>query len=84
MRMTLFVAGFWRSAKEDDLKDLFRRYGLVESVKIWRDWETGEAKGWGFVEMKEDWEAERAIQELDGSWWCGSKLTVQKARKQKN
>lgn len=81
--MKLFVANFYDDTTEEDLGRLFGRYGNVTSVRIWIDFETGKSKGFGLVELEDDWDAERAIERLDGKRWHGMNLTVCKARTQK-
>ena len=78
--MNLFVANFYEDITEEDLERLFGRYGEVVAARIWIDFETGRSKGFGFVELKDDWDAERAIERLDGKRWHGTHLTVCKAR----
>jgi RNA recognition motif-containing protein len=64
---------------EDDLELLFMRY-RPEWVQIWCDMKTGESKGFGFVEIPDDWNAERAMNELNWSEYRGKRLKVSKAR----
>ena len=52
-------------------------------MRIWIAFETGRSKGFGLVEMKDDWDAERAIEKLDGRRWHGMCLTACKARNQR-
>jgi RNA recognition motif-containing protein len=81
--MNLFVANFDEDVTEGDLDELFRDYGKVTNARICTDFETGKSRGFGFVEMKGVWEAERAIEELDGKRWRGKYLKVSEARNQK-
>lgn len=78
--MKLFVANFDEDMTEEDLEEIFRDYGKVNSVKIWIDFDSGKSKGFGFVEMPDDYEAETAIDRLDGTRWRGRRLKVAKAR----
>ena len=80
--MKLFVANFYDDITEEDLERLFGRYGTVAGARIWIDFETGKSKGFGFVELEDDWDSERAIEKLDGKRWHGMNLTVCKARNQ--
>ena len=80
--MKLFVANFDGQTDETDLEVLFSNYGTVENVTIWLNSRTGEAEGWGFVEIAEEDDAERAIEKLDGRWWNRRRLKVSKARNQ--
>ena len=64
---------------EDTLKTAFGQYGAVDSVKIIIDRETNKSKGFGFVEMKNDTEAQAAIDDLDGVTIDGREVVVKKA-----
>jgi RNA recognition motif-containing protein len=72
--MVLFVANFDKQTDEDDLQTLFRNYGTVIDVNMFRDRETDEPLGYAFVEIPNDRDAERAIERLNGRWWNGRKL----------
>ncbi|HRD55872.1 MAG TPA: RNA-binding protein [Parachlamydiaceae bacterium] len=61
----LFIGNLSWKANEDTLKPLFEQYGNVVSIKIIVDQYTGKSKGFGFVEMETDDEAEKAIQGLN-------------------
>ena len=65
---------------EADLQELFRRAGTVETVKVMRDMATGRARGFAFVEMGSDEEAQKAITELNDFQLGGRGLTVNEAR----
>ena len=65
--MKLFVANFPFRFTEDDLTELFATFGKVDSVTITTDKETGRSKGYGFVEMPDDYRAVVALKCLDGS-----------------
>ena len=78
--MVLFVANFDKQTDEDDLQTKFRKYAEVTTVTICRDRETEESLGYGFVEIPDDWDAERAIRHLNGRWWKGRRLKVSKKR----
>jgi RNA recognition motif-containing protein len=62
----IFVGNLSWKASEETLKPLFEAFGTVVSIKIIRDQYTGKSKGFGFVEMESDEEAEKCIQELNG------------------
>jgi len=74
--MTIFVGNMPWAMTEEDLHQLFKRYGLVASVRIATDHTTGRARGFGFVEMPDDAEAEAAIAGLHGTMFEGRPLTV--------
>jgi RNA recognition motif-containing protein len=78
--MNLFVTNIDRSVSEDALKALFAEFGQVSSVKIIIDKQTGESKGFGFVEMPNDSQAMDAIKKLTNAEFFGRKLLVSKAR----
>ena len=78
--MTIFVGNMPWAMTEEDLHQLFKRYGLVASVRIATDRTTGRSRGFGFVEMPDDGEAEAAIAGLNGTTLEGRPLTVNEAR----
>ena len=80
MGRKLYVGNFPYETGEADLQDLFARAGNVESVKVMRDMATGRARGFAFVEMSTDEEAQKAITELNDYQLGGRGLTVNEAR----
>lgn len=78
--MNLFVTNISRTVKEDALRALFSEFGQVSSVKIVGDKYTGESKGFGFVEMENDTQAQDAIRKLTNAEFFGKRLVVSKAR----
>jgi len=76
----IFVGNLSFGATEDTVRSLFEQYGTVERVSIVTDRDTGRAKGFGFVEMSGDAEAERAISSLNGQELDGRNLTINEAR----
>ena len=78
--MNIFVAKLSGTTTGDDLLELFREYGEVISAKVVFDRETGNSKRFGFVEMANDNEAHKAINELNDSEFNNSKIVVKKAR----
>jgi len=80
MGRRLYVGNLPYSATEDQLTELFSRAGKVESVRVMRDMATGRARGFAFVEMSTDAEAQRAITELNNYQVGGRGLTVNEAR----
>lgn len=76
----IFVGNLSFGATEDAVRALFEQYGAVERVSIVTDRDTGRAKGFGFVEMSGDAEAERAISSLNGQELDGRNLTINEAR----
>ena len=80
MGKRLYVGGLPYSTTEDSLKDGFSQAGTVESVKVITDKMTGRSKGFGFVEMATDEEAQAAIELYDGKEFEGRTITVNEAR----
>lgn len=76
----IFVGNLSFGVTEDAVRSLFEQYGAVERVSIVTDRDTGRAKGFGFVEMTGDAEAERAINSLNGQELDGRNLTINEAR----
>ena len=67
MSVRLFVGGLSFTTSTDGLRDAFARFGPVQSAAVMTDRETGRSRGFGFVEMASEEEAERAISGLNGS-----------------
>ena len=78
--MNIFVAKLSYNTDEHTLRDQFEQYGQVDSVKIIMDRETQRSKGFGFVEMDNDDEANAAIEGLDGIELDGRTIVVKEAR----
>ena len=82
-QMNIYVGNLSYDAGEDDLRKLFEEYGSVESVNVITDRMTNRSKGFGFIEMNDDDEAKKAIEELDGKEHLGRDLKVNVARPRK-
>jgi RNA recognition motif-containing protein len=80
MGRKLYVGNFPYETGETELQELFARSGTVETVKVMRDMATGRARGFAFVEMSTDDEAQKAITELNDYQLGGRGLTVNEAR----
>lgn len=78
--MKLYVGNLSYSSTEDDLRRAFEAFGNVETVDVIKDRYTGESKGFGFVEMTDRSEAQKAIEGLNGSDMNGRTITVNEAR----
>jgi RNA recognition motif-containing protein len=78
--MNIFVAKLSSSTTSDDLKTLFEEYGEVTSANVISDRMTGHSKKFGFVEMKNDDEANKAIKELDLCEYDHAEIVVKQAR----
>ena len=76
----IFVGNLNFGATEEAVRSLFESYGTVERVSIVTDRDTGQARGFGFVEMSANAEADRAIAELNGKELDGRALNVNEAR----
>ena len=80
MTKNLYVGNLATEATEQELRDLFSQAGEISELKIISDMNTGESRGFGFVEMANNEEADAAIQGLDGSAQDGRSLKVNEAR----
>lgn len=80
MGKRLFVGGLSYSATSDQLKDLFSQVGTVVSANVIMDKYSGQGKGFGFVEMTTEEEAQKAIDTLNGTELEGRKIAVNEAR----
>jgi cold-inducible RNA-binding protein len=79
MSVRLFVGGLSFSTSTDGLREAFARFGPVQSAAVMTDRETGRSRGFGFVEMGTDQEAEKAISGLNGSSLDGRMIRVDRA-----
>jgi RNA recognition motif-containing protein len=79
MSVRLFVGGLSFSTSTEGLREAFARFGPVQSAAVMTDRETGRSRGFGFVEMANDQEAERAISSLNGSSLDGRMIRVDRA-----
>jgi cold-inducible RNA-binding protein len=76
----IFVGNLSFNTSEDELRQVFEAYGQVERVSILTDRETGRSRGFGFVEMANSEEGEKAIAGLNGSQIGGRTINVNEAR----
>jgi RNA recognition motif-containing protein len=79
MNRKLYVGNLPFSSTEEDLRELFERYGPIQSVQIITDRETGRSRGFAFVEMQDAASASKAIEALDGRDFGGRNLRVNEA-----
>ncbi len=80
MSKRLFVGGFPYSITSPQLEEMFSKIGKVVSANVITDRSTGQSKGFGFVEMENDKEADEAIEKLNNTELEGRKITVNVAR----
>lgn len=82
--MAIYVGNLSYEVTQDDLRGVFAEYGNVARVYLPTDRETGRMRGFGFVEMTNDAEEDKAIETLDGAEWMGRNIKVNKARPREN
>ena len=80
MGKKLYVGNLAYTVTDGDLEQMFAAHGTVQSAQVIMDRDTGRSKGFGFVEMGSDAEAQTAIQEMNGKEFGGRSLTVNEAR----
>ena len=78
--MNIYVGNLAYATTDEELKALFGEYGPVKNVNIIKDRESGNSKGFGFVEMESAEDAQKAISAIDGSEVGGRNLKVNEAR----
>ena len=79
--MNIFVGNLNYAVSEDDLKSIFEEFGELSSVKVIKDRFTSRSKGFGFVEMDNDEEAKKAIEQLNGTEVEGRDIVVNESIK---
>lgn len=79
-KMNIYIGNISRESSEDEIRTLFEEYGKVENINLIRDNYTKMLKGFGFIDMPENDEAEKAIKSLDGQMFNGRPLTVNVAK----
>ncbi len=83
MSVNIYAGNLPYTLTEQSLREIFEKHGQVNAVKIVIDRTTGNSKGFGFVEMMQSNEAEKAIQILNGFEVCGRNIRVNFAKPQK-
>jgi RNA recognition motif-containing protein len=81
--MTLYVGNIPYAVKEEELKEIFQEFGTVTSIKIITDKYTGRSKGFGFIEMENDEQEEKCVQECNRKEIHERNLVVAKAHSKK-
>ena len=77
--MNLYIGNLNYNVKESDLRNVMEEYGAVASVKLITDRETRRSKGFAFIEMPDDTEANNAIKQLNGAEYVGRSMVVKEA-----
>jgi RNA recognition motif-containing protein len=78
--MNIYVGNLSRQAGETEVRALFSQFGEVKAVKMIKDQETGETRGFAFVEMIDSQAGKQAVQELDSSMFQNRRLKVNEAK----
>ena len=78
--MNIYISGLSYNINDADLNELFTEYGEVSSAKVISDKETGRSRGFGFVEMPNEEEGQKAIDELNGAEYDSKVIAVSVAR----
>lgn len=78
--MNIYIANLSYAVSDADLKELFSEYGEISSAKVITDRETGRSRGFGFVEMADDAQGQKAIDELNQAEYDGKVISVTVAR----
>lgn len=84
MSMKLYVGGLAYSVTDKELEELFAEHGAVVSAVVIKDRDSGQSKGFGFVEMADEKEAQEAIKTLNGKDLSGRSIVVNEARPQED
>jgi cold-inducible RNA-binding protein len=84
MAMKLYVGGLAYSVTDQELEALFAEFGQVVSATVIKDRDSGQSKGFGFVEMTDLKEAQEAMNQLNGKEVSGRKIMVNQARPQED
>jgi cold-inducible RNA-binding protein len=84
MAMKLYVGGLAYSVTDKELEELFAEHGKVVSAVVIKDRDSGQSKGFGFVEMEDEKEGQTALKELSGKELSGRAIVVNQARPQED
>ena len=74
--MNIYISNLSYDVNDSDLRELFEEYGEVSSAKVIMDRETGKSRGFGFVEMSDDAQGQKAIDELNQAEYDGKVINV--------
>ena len=83
MSNKVYVGNMSYSTTSDNVKELFEKFGKITSVKLITDFNTGQSKGFAFVEMETETDAQNAIKSLNGMEVNGRQIVVSEAREKK-
>ena len=78
--MNIYISGLSYNVNDTDLNELFKEYGEVSSARVITDRDTGRSRGFGFVEMPNEEEGQKAIEELNGAEYDSKVIAVSIAR----
>ena len=78
--MNLYISNLSYNISDEDLRQLFADYGEITSAKVFMDRETGRSRGFGFVELRDDELAKKAIEELNQASYDGKVINITEAR----
>lgn len=78
--MNIYISNLSYAVNDGDLKELFSEYGEISSAKVITDRETGRSRGFGFVEMADDAQGQKAIDELNQAEYDGKVISVSVAK----
>ncbi|MDR2919561.1 MAG: RNA-binding protein [Tannerella sp.] len=77
--MNIYIGNLNYRVREEELRDVLEEYGIVDSIKVIKDRDTGRSKGYAFAEMPNDEEAKRVIDGLNESEFSGRQMVVKEA-----
>ncbi|MDR0349262.1 MAG: RNA-binding protein [Tannerella sp.] len=77
--MNIYIGNLNYRVREDDLRDVLKEYGVVDSIKVVKDRDTGRSKGYAFAEMPNDDEAQQVIDRLNETEFSGRQIVVKEA-----
>ena len=81
--MNIYVGNLHYGVNEEELTEIFGKFGTVNSVKVITDKYSGQSKGFGFIEMEDDTEGNQAVSELNGIEMSGRNIKVNIAHEKK-
>lgn len=82
--MNMYISNLGFHTSDDDLRKLFETFGQVSSAKVIMDRDTGQSRGFGFVEMNSETEANQAMEKLNGKDMEGRRISISVAKERKS